>query len=140
MTDKEREDERTKTLKNKMPQVGNASLSYRPRTSALTSELAASCCREEKTRVTTQTEIAELVNLHANICPHEPPLVQFHALPTQPPNYEVDCTTCHCRHERHGRCACDYTSPVTDARITLLRPRHDGLVSCSYAHGYMSSS
>lgn len=45
-----------------MPQVDNASLHAALRAFALVSELAASCCREGKSRVTTPTAMGEVVN------------------------------------------------------------------------------
>lgn len=64
-----------------MPQVGNASLHTGPRASALTSELAASCCREEKSRVTTQFAAAQVDTVHGSELPIGTALMKLNMLP-----------------------------------------------------------
>lgn len=105
--------------------------------SPVTSELAASCCREEKTGVTIPTAAALICMM--TYCIHKPlskssTCCQYNVKTTKyTPLYFMGGTSktvvAHATAQTGHR-----------LRITLLRPRHEGLVSCSYAHGYVSSS
>lgn len=106
-----------------------------PRTSALTSELADSCCRNKQTRVSTHTNtnvISTIVHTSSShALQHDAHLVHKLEWRAHCLSIYINCPSLWMRPQAgRGR----------PKKKTPLWARHEGLVPCSYAHGYMSSS